>query len=100
MPARSKTATSAPAPAPEEGVEVAPPVPVEINRSEAEQRHISLLDMMKAHYKTEPRREIKINNSDHDVSVQVNGYTFVIQPKVKVKVPESIAVLLEDAGYI
>jgi hypothetical protein len=47
----------------------------------------------------EPRREVKLRH-DGDVFVSINGYSFLIKPNVKVKVPESIIPLLEDGGYL
>ena len=68
-------------------------------RIEGEAAHLSMIDRMRAHYKTEKRVRVKVRAS-HDVPVQVNGYTFVVQPNVYVDVPESIALLLEEADYI
>lgn len=60
---------------------------------------LSLLDRMKAHFAKEPRRRVKVR-SQADVYVGINGYSFLIQPNVPVEVPESVAVLLEQADYI
>lgn len=65
----------------------------------AEARHASLIDKMKAHFEKEEKVEVKVRN-DGDVFVQINGYSFLIQPDVKVKVPKSVALLLEQANYI
>lgn len=65
----------------------------------AERGRVSLLDRMRDELAKEPKREVKVR-SDGDVFVQINGYTFIIQPGLKVKVPESVAVLLENADYI
>lgn len=68
----------------------------------AEKAHMSLIDSMRAYFKTEPREEIRIlgDPKDGDVFVQVNGYTFLIQRNVKVGVPKSVKTLLEEGGYI
>jgi hypothetical protein len=61
--------------------------------------HASLIDLMKAHFAKEERVEVKVRN-DGDVFVQINGYSWLIQPNVKVKVPKSVALLLEQGDYI
>lgn len=75
---------------------VAEPV---IDKLAAEVAHQNLLSTMQEHYRKEKRVRVRVR-AQHDVPVQVNGYTFVIQPNVFVDVPESIATILEDAGYI
>lgn len=60
---------------------------------------ISVLDKMKTHFSKQKRVRVKVHN-DSPVTVQVNGYTFVIQEGVPVEVPEQVAEILEDAGYI
>jgi hypothetical protein len=65
-----------------------------------EVRHASLIDMMRDKLAAEPKVDVKILNADSDVFVQINGYSFLIQPKVKVRVPKSVALLLEQGGYI
>lgn len=70
-----------------------------IDKLAAEIAHQNLLQRMQEHYRTEKRVRVKVR-AKHDVPVQVNGYTFVIQPNVSVEVPESIATILEEAGYI
>lgn len=62
-------------------------------------RHASLIDVMKAHFAKEEKVEVKVR-SDGDVFVQINGYSFLIQPDVKVRVPKSVALLLEQGNYI
>jgi len=59
----------------------------------------SMLNVMRDKYKTEKRVRVKVHN-DGPVSVQVNGYSFLIADGVPVEVPESVAELLEAAGYI
>lgn len=59
----------------------------------------SMLNVMRDVYKAEPRVRVKVHN-DGPVQVQVNGYSFLIREGVPVEVPESIAAILEDAGYI
>lgn len=83
---------------------VEPTVPEPVNSADApdtaaEARHASLIDMMKAHFEKEEKVEVKVRN-DSDVFVQINGYSFLIQPNVKVRVPKSVALLLEQGDYI
>jgi len=59
----------------------------------------SMLNVMRDLYRVEPRRRVKVHN-DGPVQVQVNGYSFLIREGVPVEVPESVADILEDAGYI
>jgi hypothetical protein len=64
-----------------------------------EARRQSMIDFMAEKFAKEPRREVKLRH-DGDVFVSINGYSFLIKPNVKVKVPESIIPLLEDGGYL
>lgn len=66
---------------------------------EAEANRASLIDQMRDELNSQPKVEVKVKN-DADVPVQINGYTYLIQPNVKVRVPQSVATLLEEAGYI
>lgn len=68
----------------------------------SEEAHASLIDTMKEYFKTEARDEVRIlgDAKDGDVFVQINGYSFLIQRGVKVRVPRSVRTLLEDGGYI
>ncbi len=59
----------------------------------------SMLNVMRDHYKTEKRVRVKVH-SDRPVTVQVNGYSFLIREGVAVEVPESVADILDAAGYI
>ena len=65
--------------------------------AQAEQQ--SMLNVMRDKYAAEPRVRVKVHN-DGPVQVQVNGYSFLIREGVPVMVPESVAEILEDAGYI
>lgn len=60
---------------------------------------------MKAAYAKEKKVRIKVpvdplNKEDLSVTVQVNGYTFLIKRGETVDVPESIANILSEAKYI
>lgn len=59
----------------------------------------SLLAKMRSKFAAEKRVRVKVHN-DGPVTVQINGYTFLIREGVPVEVPESVAVLLDQAGYI
>jgi len=59
----------------------------------------SMIDHMAEKFAKEERVEVKVRN-DGDVFLSVNGYSFLIKPNVKVKVPKSIVPLLEDGGYL
>ena len=59
----------------------------------------SMLNVMRDKYAKEKRVPVKIHN-DGPVQVQVNGYSFLIRENVRVEVPESIAQILDEAGYI
>lgn len=59
----------------------------------------SMLNVMRDKYAKEKRVPVKIHN-DGPVSVQVNGYSFLIRENVRVEVPESVAEILDAAGYI
>lgn len=59
----------------------------------------SMLNVMRDKYKAERRVAVKVHN-DGPVSVQVNGYSFLIREGVRVEVPESVAEILDEAGYI
>lgn len=84
------------APAAEAQVEVIEPKadPV-VTRAAAD----SVLDVMRKKYAAEPRVRVKVKN-DGPVTVQVNGYSFLIRENVYVEVPESVRDILDDAGYI
>jgi len=81
--------------------EVAPiaDAPSSAARAGATVRQISMIDKMRAKYAKEKRVRVKVHN-DGPVQVQVNGYSFLIRENVPVEVPESVAQILEDAGYI
>lgn len=59
----------------------------------------SMLNVMRDKFAKEPRVRVKVHN-DGPVSVQVNGYSFLIREGIAVEVPESVADLLDAAGYI
>lgn len=61
--------------------------------------HTSMLNIMRDKFAAEPRVRVKCKN-DGPVSVQVNGYSFLIREDVWVEVPESVAQILDEAGYI
>lgn len=65
----------------------------------AEAKRTTLIDYMRDWLSKQPKRRVKVHN-DSDVFVQINGYSILIQPNVSVDVPEPVAVLLDDAGYI
>lgn len=67
--------------------------------SAGEEAHRSHLNIMADKFASEKRVTVKIHN-DRDVFVQINGYSFLIAPNVKVQVPESLVPILEDAGYL
>lgn len=79
--------------------EVVVPKTFEQAATEQEESRLSLIDQMKNLYKTQKRVRVRVRN-DGDVPVQINGYTFLIQPNVWVEVPEDVAWHLENAGYI
>lgn len=78
---------------------VVAPLVEPVPQTHPEIARMSTLDKMRDYYKTSPRVRVKIRN-EGDVPVQINGYTFVIQSNVAVDVPEDVATLLEEAGYI
>lgn len=85
-------------PAGEEPQYAGPPPSVQ---SDALISRTSMLDTMKAKFAAEPRVKVKIRSDNGEpVSVQVNGYGFLIAPNEWVGVPESVATLLEEGGYI
>lgn len=59
----------------------------------------SMLNVMRDTFAKQKRVRVKVHN-DGPVTVQVNGYTFLIQEGVHVEVPEQVAELLDQAGYI
>lgn len=78
---------------------VAAPSPASAIQTEATIAQQSMLNVMRDKYAKEKRVRVKVHN-DGPVQVQVNGYSFLIQDNVPVEVPESIAELLDAAGYI
>lgn len=76
--------------------EVAPSAAVQTQATIAQQ---SMLNVMREVFSKQKRVRVKVRN-DGPVPVQVNGYTFLIRENVPVEVPEQVAEILEDAGYI
>ena len=68
-------------------------------RTDAEAAQRSMIDRMKVHFASQPKRRVKVRN-DGPVTVQVNGYSFLIQENVPVDVPSQVADMLDEAGYI
>lgn len=68
-------------------------------QTDARVRQQSMIGVMREKYKAEKRVPVKIHN-DGPVQVQVNGYSFLIREGVRVEVPESVAEILDAAGYI
>lgn len=85
-------------PTPAEG-EVVEPKSFAQAKSEQEMARLSLIDQMKVYFKDQPRVRVKVRN-DADVPVQINGYTFIVRANVAVDVPQDVADLLDQAGYI
>lgn len=52
---------------------------------------------MKKHFDSQKKVSVKVAEQQF---VQVNGYTFIIEPGQRVEVPEDVARMLEDAGVI
>ena len=77
----------------------AAPAPSAKVQTEATIAQQSMLNVMRDKYKAERRVKVKVH-SDSPVSVQVNGYSFLIREGVSVEVPESVAEILDEAGYI
>lgn len=77
----------------------APEVPSAVVQTEATVTQQSMLNVMREVFAKQKRVRVKVHN-DGPVSVQVNGYTFLIRENVPVEVPEQIAELLDAAGYI
>lgn len=75
---------------------VAKPVP------DADERaaHRSMIDVMREHFRKQRRVTIRVPKEAGEQFVQINGYSFQIQPGVKVEVPEAVAQVLEEAGVI
>lgn len=80
--------------APVEEQVAAPPAPA----PQVDAAHRSMIDVMRDILHSQPKRRIKVRN-DSDVFVQINGYSYLIQPNVFVEVPEQVAQMLEDGDY-
>jgi hypothetical protein len=80
-------------------VETPKTAPVEEPTPSQEQAHQSVIDSTRDQLRAQPKVQVRVH-SDGDVPVQINGYTYLIQPNVKVSVPESVAILLDEAGYL
>lgn len=77
----------------------APAAPSAAVQTQATVAQQSMLNVMRDKYAKEKRVRVKVHN-DGPVSVQVNGYSFLIRENVPVEVPESVAEILDAAGYI
>lgn len=87
-------------PTPMEGIDEVPAAAQSgASKAVASNSHISMIDKMKARFAGERRVPVKVHN-DGPVFVQVNGYSFLIRENERVEVPESVARLLDEAGYI
>ena len=53
---------------------------------------------MEAHFKAQKKVKVRIRPEDGEQWVQVNGYTFLIQPGEWVRVPEQIYDMLVEKG--
>lgn len=76
-----------------------------IDEKKVETMHNEIHKAMKTAFAKEKKVRIKIpvdalNPKDLNVTVQVNGYTFLIMRGETVEVPESIANILSEAKYI
>lgn len=73
-------------------------------QAEAQARKLSTIDKMREHFAAQPKERIKIrkdaSGGHTQVSVQVNGYTFLIQTDATVDVPTQVADMLREADYI
>jgi hypothetical protein len=78
-------------------VAVAPRTPPEADERAA---HRSMIDVMREHFRKQRRVTIRVPKEAGEQFVQINGYSFQIQPGVKVEVPEAVAQVLEEAGVI
>jgi hypothetical protein len=88
-----------PTPIQVEDAPAAPAAPSSAVTTQATLIQQSMLNVMRDKFASEPRRKVKIHN-DGPVSVQVNGYSFLIREGIPVEVPESVAEILDAAGYI
>lgn len=55
----------------------------------------STIDRMRDLFAAQPKRKVRLAE---DTRVQINGYPFFIKGKTTVEVPESVALVLEEAG--
>lgn len=86
-------------PTPMEGSEPVAGVATPAVQAQANAAHKSMLNTMRDKFAKEKRVRVKVHN-DGPVTVQINGYTFLIREGVPVEVPESVATILDQAGYI
>jgi hypothetical protein len=90
-----------PEPTPMEGSEPEPGAASPEVAAAATAARMSMLTVMREKFAVEKRVRVKVKSHNaQPVPVQVNGYTFLIQPDKWVEVPESVADLLDQAGYI
>jgi hypothetical protein len=97
--AASKETPQDPTPIEVEGAPVSVPASPPSAVAQATSGRVSMLNIMRDKFKNEKRVRVKVHN-DGPVQVQVNGYSFLIRENTPVEVPESVAEILEDAGYI
>jgi len=77
--------------------------PVTVGVSKAEEPVVaagSEADVMRQLLRAQPKRTVRVRKEDGDQTVQINGYTVIIQAGVKVEVPEQVAQMLVHAGLI
>lgn len=95
------TRRSTPVPADSEVHEVlSTPVSPDVSQVAERSHHNKRIATMKAHFDAQPKENIKVRKDDGEQFVQVNGYTFQIQPGVVVAVPRQVANILRDADII
>ena len=58
----------------------------------------SEVQRMKAHFAAQKKVKVRIRPEDGEQWVQINGYTFLIQPGEWVKVPEQVYEALVNKG--
>lgn len=75
------------------------PAPTSKATAAAIESQQSMLNIMRDKFAVEKRVPVKVHN-DGPVFVQVNGYSFLIRENERVEVPESVAAILDEAGYI
>lgn len=74
------------------------PTPTHIPNPDLTQSRDSEMQRMKEHFAAQKKVRVRIRPEDGEQWVEVNGYTFLIQPGEWVKVPEQIHEMLVDKG--